>query len=207
MRNSLNPLLFKSKYLFGSLLLLFLAATCAAFTLTEGDDFEMVRREVLLRKIGHELLLQSGDSTSRVLPVKKVANNNYQVSFERAFTFQPEALMETTQRLLATDHLTRDYIVKVMNCGSNNVAFGFAISSNEKENIIACKGRFQPKDCYIIDIEFKKGGLSSAQKGYLLGSLPLLAFVGLLFLKSVRPQKSLAKATEVNTFNLGAMFF
>ena len=44
------------------------------------DDFDIARREVLLRRIGHEILLQSGDSTLRVLPVKKIAENEYQVS-------------------------------------------------------------------------------------------------------------------------------
>jgi hypothetical protein len=56
--------------------------------MTGSDDFVISRREVLLRKIGDALLLQSGDSKSRVLPVKKIAENEYQVTFENEFTFQ-----------------------------------------------------------------------------------------------------------------------
>ncbi len=34
--------------------------------MTGSDDFDMAGREVLLRRIGDELLTQSGDSKSRV---------------------------------------------------------------------------------------------------------------------------------------------
>jgi hypothetical protein len=83
----------------------------------DNDDFDIARREVLLRRIGHELLLQSGDSTSRVLPVKKIAENEYQISFENELTFQTDFLVNTTRRLLAEDPLARDYVVNVIKCG------------------------------------------------------------------------------------------
>src|SRR5215510_4653387 len=91
----------KRKHLGGLFLLMVIAIMCVAFSMTGNDDFDFARREILLRRIGHEILLQSGDSVSRVLPVKKVAKNEYQISFENAFTFQPESLVNTIQRLLA----------------------------------------------------------------------------------------------------------
>jgi hypothetical protein len=84
---------------------MFVSLICVAFSMVGSDDFDIARREVLLRRIGHEILLQSGDSTSRVLPVKKIAENEYQLSFENAFTFQPGFLVNTTRRLLAKDPL------------------------------------------------------------------------------------------------------
>jgi hypothetical protein len=103
----------------------------------------------------HELLLQSGDSTSRVLPVKKIAENEYQIRFENELTFQPDSLVNTTRRLLAKDPLARDYVVNVLNCGNSSVAYGYAISKNKKDDIVACIGRKQPKACYMINIKFK----------------------------------------------------
>jgi hypothetical protein len=103
--------------------------------MTGNDDFDIARREVLLRRIGDELLLQSGDRTSRVLPVKKIAENEYQIRFENDLTFQPESLVNTTRRLLAKDPLTSDYIVNVLNRGDASVAYGFAISGNKKDDI------------------------------------------------------------------------
>jgi hypothetical protein len=93
-----NLLSGKRKYRGGWLLLLFISGICVAFSMTGNDDFDFARREVLLRRIGHEILLQSGDSTSRILPVKKIAENEYRISFENAFTFQPESLVNITRR-------------------------------------------------------------------------------------------------------------
>src|SRR5664279_5186408 len=101
---------------------MFISLICVAFSMADSDDFDIARREVLLRRIGHEILLQSGDSVSRVLPVKKIAENEYQISFENAFTFRPDSLVNTTQRLLAEDPLASDYVVNVLNCANASVA-------------------------------------------------------------------------------------
>src|SRR3954452_1617962 len=120
MHLSQNLLLGKRKYLLGLILFLFVSVICVAFMMGGSDDFDIARRDVLLRRIGHELLLQSGDMTSRVLPVKKIAENEYQISFENELTFQPDSLVNTTRRLLAKDPLARDYVVNVLNCGNSS---------------------------------------------------------------------------------------
>jgi DNA-binding winged helix-turn-helix (wHTH) protein len=172
-----------------------------------GDDFDIARREVLLRRIGHELLLQSGDSTSRVLPVKKIAENEYQISFENELTFQSDSLVNTTRRLLAKDPLAGDYVVNVLNCGNSSVAYGYAISKNKKDDIVACGGRKQPKACYMINVKFKPTGLNIAKSGYLLGGLSFLAFVGFVFLRPVKPRKALSDSRHTDMFTLGSMSF
>jgi hypothetical protein len=180
----------KRKYLLGLILLSSISLICLAFSM-DSSGFDLSRREVLLRRIGHEVLLQSGDSTSRVLPVKKIGENEYQISFENELTFQAESLVNTTGRLLDKDPGARDYIVTVLHCGSSSVAYGYAISKNKKDDIIACTGREQPRACYMINIKFKPTGMVTAKNGYLLGSLPVLAFVGFLFLRSVKPRRPL----------------
>ena len=145
-RRNLLPV--NRKLLGGLLLLTLISIICVAFSMTRSDKFDLARREILLRRIGHEVLLQSGDSVSRVLPVKRISKNEYQVSFENAFTFQPDSLVNTTKRLLANNPLTGDYVVNVLNCGDSSVAFGYAISGNKKDDIITCLGRMQPKACY-----------------------------------------------------------
>jgi hypothetical protein len=167
-----NLLSWKSKYFFGLILLLFISAICAAFSMTDSVDFAIARREVLLRKIGHELLLQSGDSTSRVLPVKKIAENAYQITFEHAFTFQTDSLVNTTRRLLVNDPLAGDYVVNVLDRGKQGVAYGYAISKNKKDDIVACRGRKQPKAPYIITIKFRPTSINTVKNGFLLGGLP-----------------------------------
>ncbi len=166
MFDSRNLLSGKRKYLFGLILLSFISVICAAFSMAGNDDFDIARREILLRGIGHELLLQSGDSTSRVLPVKKIAKDEYQVRFEKELTFKPDSLVNTTRRLLDNDPLARDYVVNVLTSGNSGVAYGYAISKNKKNDIIACMGRKQPAGCYMINIKFKPTGIATAKNGY-----------------------------------------
>jgi len=207
MHNALNHLFRKGSYRFALLLLLFISAICVAFSLTDSDDFGIARREIMLRKIGHELLLQSGDSTSRVLPLKKISANEYQISFESELTFQTDSLVNTTQRILAKDSLTSDYVVNVVNCGNNNVVYGYAISKSTKNDIVSCIGRKQPKACYMINIKFKPTGINTAENGYLLGSLSFLAFVGFVFFRSAKPKAILPDDNHTDLFTLGSVVF
>src|SRR5437868_5647578 len=207
MLDSLNLLSGKRKYLYGLILLWIIGVICAAFSMTGNNDFDIARREVLLRRIGHELLLQSGDKTSRVLPVKKISENEYQIRFENNLTFQTDSLVNTTTRLLAKDPLTRDYVVNVLNCGNASVAYGFAISGNKKDDIVACKGRKQPTACYMINVKFKPTGIGTARNGYLLGSLTFLAFVGFIFLRPVKPRNALPKGQLTEVFTFGSVLF
>ena len=202
-----NLLPVKRKRLGGLLILTFISIIGVAFSMTGDDDFDFARREILLRQIGHEILLQSGDSVSRVLPVKKIAKNEYQISFENALTFQPESLVNTTQRVLAKDPHASDYVVNVVNCADASVAYGYAISKNKKDDIVACKGRRQPIACYMINIKFKPTGIITAKNGYLLGSLAVLAFVGFVFFKSVKPRNALPDSQHTGVFTLGSMSF
>jgi hypothetical protein len=125
--------------------LLLSGVASVAFSLTDNDAFDLARQEILLRKIGHEVLNYSGDSTSRVLPVKKTGENAYQIRFENEFTFQTDSLVKIVERSLAEDHLATGYIVNVRNCSGLDVVFGYAMSGNEKNDIVPCSGRKQPK--------------------------------------------------------------
>ena len=202
-----NLLSRKRKYLYGLLLLPFITLIYMAFRMAGSDDFDIARREILLRRIGHEILLQSGDSTSLVLPVKKIAENEYQISFENAFTFQPNFLVNTTQRLLAKDPLTSDYVVKVLNCANALVVYGYAISKNTKDDIVACIGRRQPIACYMINIKFKPTALITAKNEYFLGALSFLTFVGFILIRSVKPRKTLPDSPPTGVFTLGSLSF
>jgi DNA-binding winged helix-turn-helix (wHTH) protein len=207
MEDSRNLLFGKRKYLAGWILLSFIAVICVAFSMTGSHGFDIARREIMLRRIGHEVLLQSGDSTSRVLPVKKISANEYQVSFEKDLTFQPDSLVNITQRLLSNDPLARDYVVNVLQCADDSVTYGYAISKNKKDDIVACIGRRQPVACYKINITFKPAGFTTPKYGYLLGGLPLLALVGFIFLRPARPRKKLPDNSNENEISLGAMSF
>lgn len=44
--------------------------------------------------IGHQLLLKAGDSTSSVLPVKKINSQTFQIDFQNPFVFGHDDLIE-----------------------------------------------------------------------------------------------------------------
>ncbi|WP_256003540.1 winged helix-turn-helix domain-containing protein [Pedobacter deserti] len=197
----------KRRYLFALTLLPLIAIIWVILGPGEGDDFRLAKREVLLRSIGHELLLQSGDTSSRVLPVQKVAEHEYQITFEKAFTFQPDSLVNTAQRVLGRDPHSDEYIVNVLNPHNAGVAYGFAIAKNKKDDIVACKGRKQPTARYTINIKFKPAGTFATKREYFLGGLSMLAFVGLVFLKSARPPRSTPYTQHTRIHRLGAILF
>ena len=199
----------KRNYLLALLLMLIITVVFGAFTINDDNDFDIARREIMLRRIGHELLLQSGDSISRVLPVKKITENEYEIRFEKEFSFQTDSLVNTTQRLLGKDPLTLDYVVKVLNCNNSSIAYGYAMSKNKKDDIISCIGRKQPKACYSVNIKFKPNGLTSITKkyNYFLGGLSLLAFIGFLFTTSNTPRRSSPKEDDKQVFSFGSVVF
>lgn len=193
----------KRNFLLGLTLLSCISVICVAFNIAGSDNFDISRREVLLRRIGHELLLQSGDNTSRVLPIKKIAENEYQIGFEKDLSFRPDSLVNMTRRVLAQDPLTGDYVVNVLNSSNASVAYGYAISKNKKNDIITCMGRAQPRARYMIDIKFKPTGIDAAKTGYLLSSISILALVGFVFFRSVKPSPSHLPASEAVSHDSG----
>jgi DNA-binding winged helix-turn-helix (wHTH) protein len=199
----------KAKYMFGLTCLLLITVICATLGFTRHEDFNLAKQQILLRKIGHELLLHSGDSTSRVLPVKEIAANEYQVRFENEFTFQTDSLVKIIKRSLEKDHLSDDYIVNVMDCAGKEVLFGYAIFENAQNNIVPCSGRKQPKGCYLVNIKFQNSDISTVPKGYIIGGLSLFAFIGLLVVRPFRIRKNSPETSgvEKDNYQIGNTLF
>jgi hypothetical protein len=174
----------KRRYMLPIVFFLTGAVICTAFGFTDNENFDHAKQQILLRNIGHEILLHAGDSTSRVLPVQKIAPHEYQVRFENEFTFQTDSLVKIIRRSLEKDHLAEDYIVNVLNCSGKEVLFGYAISQKEQNSIVPCLGRKQPRGCYLINIRFQNTGIAPIPNGYVIGGLSVFAFIGLL---AVRP--------------------
>jgi DNA-binding winged helix-turn-helix (wHTH) protein len=84
---------------------------------------------------------------------------------------------------------------------------GMLYQKNKKDDIVACKGRKQPRACYMINIKFKPTGINTAKNGYLLGGLSFLAFAGFIFLRPVKPRKTLPDGRHADMFTLGSMSF
>ncbi|WP_433902801.1 winged helix-turn-helix domain-containing protein [Sphingobacterium puteale] len=197
----------KRRYIIG-LTLVFLSITLIglAFGREERSSFDAAKTEILLRKLGHQLLLQSGDSSSRVLPIERITADEYRIRFEQHLTFQPDSLLNTTKDLLAKDPFNRDYIVNVLNCGTSTVAYGFAIAGEKEDDIVPCLGREQPSECYIIDIKFKPIE-HEAKNVYILGSLSALAFICFAVFRPRALQRAPKVDQPAEVFHFGSVQF
>ncbi len=188
----------KRRYILPIVFFLTGAVICAAFGFTDNESFNHAKQQILLRNIGHEILLHAGDSTSRVLPVEKIALNEYQVRFENEFTFETDSLVKIIRRSLEKDHLAEDYIVNVLNCSGKEILFGYAISRKEQNSIVPCSGRKQPRGCYLINIRFQNTDITPIPNGYLVGGLSVFAFIGLLAFRPIRIKRSRVRTADTS---------
>lgn len=107
---------------------------------------------LIFRSIGHTLLLHSGDSTSRVLPIKELLNHTFLIEFESDFPLNPDTLIQVVKRHLVHQSVKNDYRVVVFNCKQRDVVYGYEVSRNNDFSI-PCSGRVYPKACYKIQIQ------------------------------------------------------
>jgi DNA-binding winged helix-turn-helix (wHTH) protein len=119
------------------------------------NDIPANHLEVVLRDIGHELLLSAKDSSSRVLPVKKINEHTYQISFQNDFGFISDSLINLVQRTFQKNALAKDYIVNLRNCKQNETVFAFEINSHTGD-LTPCRGRKLEVGCYVIEIDLLK---------------------------------------------------
>ena len=146
------------------------------------EEFLEKRAALVVRQIGHQLLHYSGDSTSRILPVKQLDNGHFQLEFQSQLSFVPDTLVNLVRKNIADNELPLDYLVNVFECNTNRVIYGFEIGPTYKE-IVPCLGRAQPKGCYTIQIsfiDFQKGSITGTYTSYLIAliGMTLIAFVG-----------------------------
>ena len=148
--------------LFGSSFMIIAILISAVAFINRKQEIPGKHAEVVLRDLGHQLLLAAKDSSSRVMPVKKLNENTYQISFQNNFGFISDTLINLVQRTFQKNALANDYIVNLRNCKENETVFAFEINS-QKGDLTPCRGRTLEVGCYVIEIEL----LKSAQFNFL----------------------------------------
>jgi hypothetical protein len=174
--------------------LIFSAATaCVAYFLFKTSDrsaFSEKQVMLVMRGIGHQVLLKAGDFTSRVLPVKRINPTVFELEFQSTFKFVPDTLVRLVHASLASGDLPLQYMVNVMECASNQIIYGYRIGS-KRTTLVPCLGREQAKRCYTIQIAFLENPTPANQAAVILGfaltSIALFAFV--VFRKGNRSRK------------------
>ena len=147
---------FTNRLVVGSgIAIVMLAIFFIASSFTEHPDRDLRAKQVnlIIRQIGHRLLLQAGDSTSRVLPVTEVKEGSFLLRFENEFVFNHDSLMVLSKGLLPKTQFPSGYTVTVHDCMKGGIVYGFQVN-NTSPDILACRHRSQPPGCYTIEFTF-----------------------------------------------------
>lgn len=124
-----------------------------AFTTRSDRDVRVKELNLRIRQFGHRLLLQAGDSTSRVLPVTEIKEGTFLLEFESEFVFSHDSLMTLSLALFPKAEFPAGYTVTVHDCVSAGIVYGFQVN-NSGPDILSCRGRRQPPGCYRIEFAF-----------------------------------------------------
>ena len=121
--------------------------------------------KVSLRQVGHEILTANKDLTSPVLPVKKIDDKTYELSFPNTIEIEPGKLVNLIETNFKKAKLPEAYIVQVFQCIDNEVAYSYLMQQEIQEGIIPCANRILAKSCYTIRIDFT-GDLITSSTNY-----------------------------------------
>lgn len=187
----------KPVMLFGSSIMIVVILISAVASFQQKNELPENHLEVALRNLGHQLLLTAKDSTSRVLPVKKINDNTYQISFQNDFSFISDSLINIVQRSFQKNDLAKDYIVSLKNCKPNETVFAFEINSHIGD-LTPCRGRILEQGCYIIQIDLLQK--NSFNYFWLLLLILPLGFIGYYLNSKFRKKEENASIVDNNEF-------
>lgn len=182
-------------------LVILLLAGVALYDTRAYPRFGENRAELIVRKIGHTLLLHAGDSSSRVLPVRKKGESIFELAFQSPFAFMPDTLVHIVRTQLAAYDLPADYTVQVFECATQAVVYGFAVGQDQPD-ILSCQGRVQPLGCYTVQIAFSDADGELPARPYLLltlalASLATIAFVGRTWIRQSTDTQKKGNTQEI----------
>lgn len=151
----------------------FIVVAVLSFTASAQAQNVVAERhvEVAMRMMGHQLLLNSGNDTSRVLPIT-FDGDRYKISFDTEFEFFPEKLKMTIDTIAHQTQIAETYLVEVQYCDSTNSVYSYEHTKTKLDDIGLCAGRMQPQGCYNVLVTIIDSGKPHP---VLAGDHPLLS--------------------------------
>lgn len=191
--------------LFASSITIIVMLISAVAVINKKEDVPEKHIEVVLRDLGHQLLLTAKDSSSRVMPVKKLNETTYQVSFQHHFGFISDTLINVVQRTFQKNAPETNYIVNLRNCQHNETVLAFEIN-NQAGDLTPCRGRKLEVGCYVIEIELLQNNRFNS--GWLLLSIIPLGLLGFYLKDRFRKKEEAAPiAADSDYMQLGNFRF
>ncbi len=175
------------------------------FLFHSKNDGAEKHKVLVLRNIGHQILLHAKDSSSTVLPIQKIDNHTYQISFQHSFAFIPDSLISLVQLELKKSDFPQNYYVSVIDCQQQSTIYAFEINA-KSGNLTPCTGRKQGSGCYLIQISFDNSNQMQLLAGF--GLACLLVVCGYYYWKQfTSSQKKRLELDTVETRKIGKFSF
>jgi hypothetical protein len=153
-------------------------ARCAA------SPVEDTSVNLALRRTAHYLLRASGDSVSRIEPVKRIDKSTWQIQIPRGFDYEylPAILSES----MRVYRITAPYDVGVWDCNATALQLGYNSIDYLQNQEAPCGSRDMEAGCYQIQVTLQQAPIAS---GYALGGGVLfgLAVVAMWFWVGKKP--------------------
>lgn len=123
-----------------------------ANTLLADYTIQDKQLQIVMRTIGHEVLLQSGDSTSIVLPIEQ-DGQKFSISFENDFIFTPQTVINAIDNIIVDNDISCNYLVEVEDCMTHLIVYAYQmVHQANQSGFLPCGQREYHKDCYTIHI-------------------------------------------------------
>lgn len=200
----------KLKLLFtGSIIVAVLVILVAARNRSlDETDYATKKAMLVVRDIGHKVLIQAGDFSSRILPVKEISKQTFQLEFQSSFSFMPDSLVSIVRKNIAASDISDNYMVNVLQCSSKQIVYGFEIAPMQN-NIVPCRGRAQPLSCYTIQITFADfGDTRLLPRGYdYLVALIGFCVVALMGNNYLQKTKKTVAVEDTDCIQIGSYYF
>ncbi len=169
----------KKVYIYISLAIIIFLGWTLTPSKNKNQDFSE-RVKVSLRDVGNQLLHANKDSTSLVLPIIELEDSKYRISFQNSLSINPDSLTPIIKQSLKKSKLPKYYRTEVVQCDDNEVAYSYEIKNKKENDIIPCKGRLLPKNCYVIEVKFTTLNAAFFNRYFFLfGLIVLLLLFGL----------------------------
>ncbi len=146
-------------------------------TASTGEGHLSEKINLALRRTAHQLLLENGDSTSRIPPILTLSDGIYLLRLERPFNYDrlPVLLKES----FALHGVAGNYDVAVLNCLNGELQLGYNAQEVGSSNEVTCGGRQQGIGCYNLQVTFVQANTAGPRSfawwllatGFLLGGI------------------------------------
>ncbi|TMM29822.1 winged helix-turn-helix transcriptional regulator [Polaribacter aestuariivivens] len=198
----------KQKKFFSIFILAIVIFAIWSFTTPQENKTDFSERaKIVLREVGNQLLLSNKDSVSLILPIKKINDFKYQISFEKPLSFEPNTLVDILKQVIEKTHFHKKYRVEVIENSSQEVAYSYEVNNEEDKTIIPCTGRFLPENNYKIKVQFLGVKIASNSSWLFYIFIPIILgmFYKRFYLHKTHQETS--GNTSKNTKNLGTFQF